>query len=120
MFSRVRIPKEILSNNGVQFRALFWNQMYKFLGVKHIFTSVYDPMTSGKIERMHSTMESCLRKLCENKLRTWNRLIPRVMFTLKGMPSDSTGFCPFKLYYTVIRLVALNSRQCDLGSFREH
>ena len=99
IFSRVGIPKEILSDNGVQFKAQLMQQMHKMLGVKPIFTTVYHPQTSGKIERMHSTMKACLRKLCEDKPKTWNRYIPCVMFALREMPSDYTGFSPFELLY---------------------
>ena len=99
IFSRVGIPGEILSDNGIQFRSNLLKQINTLLGVKPIFTTVYHPETSGRIERMHSTMKSCLRKLCEDKPRSWNSYVPCIMFALREMPNDTTGFSPFELLY---------------------
>ena len=99
IFSRVGIPKEILSDNGAQFKSSLMQELHSLLGVKPIFASVYHPQTCGRVERMHSTMKTCLRKLCAEKPRDWNRYIPSVMFAMREIPSERTGFSPFELLY---------------------
>lgn len=69
IFARVRIPKEMLSDNEVQFKSALMQHLHKLLGVKPLFSSIYRPMTCGKVERMHATLKGRLRKLCEDKPR---------------------------------------------------
>ena len=99
IFTRVGIPREVQSDNGKQFKCLLMQRLHSLLGVKPIFSSVYHPQTNGRVERMHSTMKTCLRKLCSEKPRTWDRYLSSVMFAIREAPCDSTGFSPFELLY---------------------
>jgi len=99
IFARVGIPKEILSDNGTQFKSALMDQLHKLLGIKPNFSTVYHPQCCGRVERLHSTLKSCLRKLCQDRPKDWNRYISPVMFALREMPSDRSGFSPFELLY---------------------
>ena len=99
VFARVGIPKEILSDNGKQFRSLLMERVHRLLGVKPLFSSMYHPQTNGRVERMHSTMKTCLKKMCAEKPRSWDRFVSSVMFAIREAPCDSTGFSPFELLY---------------------
>jgi transposase InsO family protein len=41
------IPKTIVSNQGTQFVARFWEQLHESLGIKLIRSSSYHPQTEG-------------------------------------------------------------------------
>lgn len=99
IFSRVGIPREILSDNGAQFTSQLMGEVHKLLGVKPLFSSVYHPMGNGRIERLHSTLKSCLKKLCSTKPRDWHRYLIPTLFALREIPSDRSGFSPFELLY---------------------
>ena len=99
IFSRVGIPKEILSDRGTQFTSQLMAELHKLLGVKPLFTTPYHPSGNGRIERFHSTLKSCLRKLCEDKPREWHRYLVPTLFALREIPSDRTGFSAFELLY---------------------
>ena len=99
IFSRVGIPREILSDNGRQFTSQLMGELHKLLGVKPLFASPYHPMGNGRIERLHSTLKACLRKLCAEKPRDWHRYLIPTLFSIREMPSDRTGFSPFELLY---------------------
>ena len=67
IFSRVGIPKEILSDRGTQFTSELMKELHRLLGVKPLFTTPYHPMGNGRCERLQSTFKSCLKKLCIDK-----------------------------------------------------
>ena len=50
LFSRVGIPKEIISNQGTNFMSALLGEMYDFLYVKRIRTSPYHPQMDGLTE----------------------------------------------------------------------
>ena len=99
IFSRVGIPREILSDRGTQFTSQLMGELHRLLGVKPLFTSSYHPMSNGRVERLHSTLLACLKKLCADKPKQWHRLLAPTLFAIREMPSDRTGFSAFELLY---------------------
>ena len=99
IFSRVGIPKVIVSDRGPQFISDLMGKVYEMVGVKPIFTSPYHPMANGKIERQHSILKSILKKLCYLQPKEWDRYLPCALFAMREIPTDSKGFSPFELLY---------------------
>ncbi|XP_068250341.1 uncharacterized protein [Palaemon carinicauda] len=99
IFSRVGVPKEILSDRGPQFRSELMLQVHKLLGVKPLFSTPYHPTANGRIERQHQILNSILKKICELKHNQWHRFIPAALFAMREIPSDTTGFSPFEILY---------------------
>ena len=98
-FSRIGIPKEILSDRGKQFMSELMEQVYKMIGVKPNFTNPYHPAGNGRCEYQHAVLKSILKKLCRLQPREWHRLIPCALFAMREIPSDSLCFSPFELIY---------------------
>ena len=99
IFSRVGIPREILSDQGPQFTSKLMGELHRLLGVKPLFSSTYHPMGNARVERLHSTLVSCLRKLCIDRPKLWHRFLVPTLFALREIPSDRTGFSAFELLY---------------------
>ncbi|XP_037804439.1 uncharacterized protein LOC119598726 [Penaeus monodon] len=99
IFSRVGIPREILSDRGTQFTSQLMGELYKLLGIKPLFTTPYHPSGNGRVERFHSTLKASLRKLCVDKPKDWHRYLIPTLFALREIPSDRTGFFAFELLY---------------------
>ncbi|XP_042229996.1 uncharacterized protein LOC121871652, partial [Homarus americanus] len=99
IFSRVGIPREILSDRGTQFTSQLMAELHKLLGVKPLFTTPFHPSGNGRIERMHGPLKASLRKLCADKPREWHRYLVPTLFALREIPSDRTGFSAFELLY---------------------
>ena len=95
MFSRVGIPLEILSDRGTQFTSQMMTELHRLLGAKPLFTTPYHTSGNGRVERFHSTLKVSLRKLCSE----WHCYLPAVLFALREMSSDRTGFSAFELLY---------------------
>ena len=99
VFSRVGIPRDILSDRGPQFTSQLMGELHRLLGVKPLFSSPYHPMGNARVERLHSTLVTILRELCSDKPKQWHRFIVPTLFALREVPSDRTGFSSFELLY---------------------
>ena len=97
--SRVGIPDAILTDQGTCFMSQILTQLYKWLNVTRIKTSVYHPQTDGLVERFNQTLKRMLKKLPDADGKDWDRLVPYVMFAIREVPQASTGFSPFELLY---------------------
>lgn len=51
------LPKVIVSNLDKIFTSLFWQELFKSLGVKLSFSSAYHPQSDGQIERVNSALK---------------------------------------------------------------
>jgi hypothetical protein len=54
------VPKTIISNQGAQFIARFWEQLQLSLDTKLIRSSAYHPQTDGQTERVNQILEDML------------------------------------------------------------
>ena len=99
IFSRVGIPREILSDQGTQFTSQLMGELHKLLGVKPSFTTPFHPSANGRVERLHGPLKAALRKLCADQPREWHRYLIPTLFALREIPSDRTGFSAFELLY---------------------
>ena len=95
LFSRVGIPKEILSDQGTNFMSQLLKELYNLLHVHPIRTSPYHPQTDGLVERFNKTLKSVLRKFVNKEGRDWDRWLPYVLFAYREVPQSTTGFSPF-------------------------
>lgn len=99
VFSRVGIPKEILTDQGTPFVSRLMKELCALLKIKPIRTSVYHPQTDGLVERFNKTLKSMLRKVISKDGKDWDLLLPYLMFAIREVPQSSTGFSPFELLY---------------------
>jgi len=99
MWSRLGIPAEILTDRGTQFTSGVMAEVERLLSIKHLFTSPYHAQCNGLVERFNGTLKAMLRKLCQEKPRTWDRYIPALLFAYREVPQESLGFSPFELLY---------------------
>jgi len=64
MFTRVGVPKEILSNQGSQFLSTVMKEMGRLLSLKQLATTLYHPICNGLIEKFNGTFKNMLRHVC--------------------------------------------------------
>jgi transposase InsO family protein len=51
MFTRVGVPKEILSDRGTQFTSAVMNEVSRLLSFKQLFTTPYHAQANGLVEK---------------------------------------------------------------------
>ena len=99
LFSRVGVPKEILTDQGSNFTSQLLTEIYRMLHVHPIRTTPYHPQTDGLVERFNQTLKAMLRKTSLSEGKDWDKLIPYLLFAYREVPQASTGFSPFELLY---------------------
>ena len=99
LFSRVGIPREILSDQGTSFMSQLLRELHNLLNIHPIHTSPYHPQMDGFVECFNKTLKELLRKLVSKESRDWDRLLPYVLFAYWEAPQSTTGFSPFELLY---------------------
>uniref|UniRef100_A0A669D934 Gypsy retrotransposon integrase-like protein 1 n=1 Tax=Oreochromis niloticus TaxID=8128 RepID=A0A669D934_ORENI len=99
LFSRVGIPKEIITDQGTNFTSKMLKEVYRLLGIQGVKTSPYHPQTDGLVERFNKTLKSMLRKFVNETGSDWYQWLPFLLFAYLEVPQSSTGFSPFQLLY---------------------
>ena len=61
LFSRYKVPREILSDQGPNFMAEILKEVYVAIRIKPIRTSPYDPQTDGLVQKYNQTLKATLR-----------------------------------------------------------
>lgn len=99
MFSRVGIPREILSDRGSNFTSGLMKEISRLLSIKQMHTTPYHPMANGLVERFNGTLKSMLRRMCEERPVDWDRYLPALLFAYREVPQESLGFSPFEMIF---------------------
>ncbi|XP_072022821.1 uncharacterized protein [Amphiura filiformis] len=99
IYSRVGIPREILTDNGSQFISDVMKEVSRLLSIKHLTSSPYHPICNGLVERFNGTLKLMLRKMCEERPTDWDRYLNALLFAYRETPQSSIGFSPFELLY---------------------
>jgi RNase H-like domain found in reverse transcriptase/Reverse transcriptase (RNA-dependent DNA polymerase)/Integrase zinc binding domain/Integrase core domain len=98
-FTRVGIPKEILSDQGSQFVSDVMKEVSRLLSIKQLVTTPYHPMCNGLVERYNGTIKTMLKRVCHEKPKEWDRYLPSVLFAYREIRQESLGYSPFELLY---------------------
>ena len=90
-------PSYLLSDNGAQFTAKFFQHVCNILGIRNLYTTTYHPQTNGQVERFNRTILAALRKCVKEERKTWDLFSHAVTFAYNTQTHASTGYPPFEL-----------------------
>ena len=99
IFTRVGIPKEVLSDMGTQFTSNLMKEVGRLLSIKQLNTTPYHPACNGLVEKFNGTLKSMIRKMCTERPKDWDRYMSALLFAYREVPQESLGFSPFELLY---------------------
>ncbi|XP_071485282.1 uncharacterized protein [Diadema antillarum] len=99
IYSRVGIPREVLTDRGSQFTSEMMKEISRLLSIRQFTTTPYHPACNGLVERFNGTLKSMLRKMCEERPKDWDRYLNPLLFAYREAVQESTGFSPFELLY---------------------
>lgn len=99
MYSRLGIPKQVLTDRGSQFMSGVMKEVSRLLSIKSLATTPYHAMCNGLVERYNGVLKSGLKKMCEERPRDWDRYISPLLFAYRETPQSSTTFSPFELLF---------------------
>ena len=89
--------KALISDNGKQFAAKFFQAVCSLLGISNIFTSTYHPQTNGRVERYNRTILAMLRNCVNEHQNDWDRYATALTYSSKCHVHRSTNMTPFNL-----------------------
>jgi len=61
IFSREGLPKEIVTDNGVQFVSHEFENYLKSKGIRHLKSAIYNPKSNGSVERFNKNIKTILQ-----------------------------------------------------------
>ena len=99
IFSRLGLPKQILSDNGQQLVSKAMSEVMKMMGIDRRLATTYHAQSNGMVERFNGTINNMLHKLTTDKPHTWDKLIPAVLFAFREISNTTTGCPPFTIMY---------------------
>ena len=66
-FSTHGLPVIIVTDNGLSFTSKEFKLFNKKIGIKHIFTGSYHPLSNGTSERSVKTFKNAMKKIIKGK-----------------------------------------------------
>nr|XP_037270745.1 uncharacterized protein LOC119162962 [Rhipicephalus microplus] len=99
IFSRVGLPKEIVTDQGRSFTAELMVEVGHVLAIKFFQTTPYHAMANGLIEKFNGTLKMMLKRISQEKPRSRDRYLAPLLFAHRKVPQASLGFSPFQLIY---------------------
>ena len=99
VFARVRLPEEIVHDQGSNFMSKTMKSICGKLNITQIISTVYHHQTGGMTERFHRTLNNMLRSLTDTEFKKWDEYIPHFLFAYREVPHQATGFSPFERLY---------------------
>ena len=96
IFSRVGVPKIVLSDNGPQFVSGLMKEVSRLMGVEWTNSSPYHPQANGLVERFNGTLKKMLVSLSAERPKDWDRYLEPLLFAYREVPQESTSFSPFE------------------------
>jgi transposase InsO family protein len=100
---RFGVPNSIITDNGTQFTGKKFLDFCEDHHIRVDWAAVAHPMTNGQVERANGTILQGPKPRIYNDLnkfgKRWIEELPSVVWSLRMMPSQATGFSPFFLVY---------------------
>lgn len=95
------VPKMLLSDNGPQFSARFFQSICVLIGVTNVFTSGYHPKTNGQSERYNRTIVAMLRNYDNEHQSDWDTYAGALTYAYNCHVHRSTRTTPFDFVLTI-------------------
>ena len=90
-------PEAVISDNGKQIAAKFFQAVCGLLGFSNVFTSTNHPQTNGQVERYNRTILAMLRNYVNEQQWDWDEYASALTYAYKNHVHQSTGTTPFDL-----------------------
>ena len=114
IITRHGVPKEIISDNGLEFSNNLMKEFCDKHGIQQRFASPYHPQTNGLVERVNRTLADTITKISRETNKHWDNCISEALFAIRTNYQSTTQQTPFYLTYgREARLLLDNTFQID-------
>ena len=77
---RYGLPRKLVTDRGTPFLSVETESFLKENNIEHGRTTSYHPQTNGQVERYNKSLKAMLEKLCRDKKKEWDVLVPLAVF----------------------------------------
>lgn len=88
------VPKQIISDNGVQFKSREYRQLLSNYQVKPSYTAYYHPQ-ANPTERVNRVLKTMLIAYVSENHREWDKYLPKVSCAMRSAQHETTGLSPY-------------------------
>ena len=67
IFSRVDVPREMLSDMGAQFTSVLKSELSRLLSMRNLTTMTYRPKCNDLVEKFNGTLKQMFKKMCSEE-----------------------------------------------------
>lgn len=95
VFSKHRVPQDIISDQGKHFVSNFWSSLCDHLRIKSNLSTAYHPETDRWFEWVNQILEQYLQFYVNYEQDNWTSLLPLAKFAYNNTSHSATGVSPF-------------------------
>ena len=100
MFSRIGLPKVLVSDNATNLVSGLNKELYKRIGVKMRNSTPLHPEGNSLVERWNQSLKKMLHHVVtSDRPRDWHLSLPFLLWAYRELPNETTGLSPFQLVY---------------------
>lgn len=93
------VPEILLTDRGTNFTSALMKEICELLGMKHIFTSAYNPAANGRLERAHQSFAAVISCYVNQDHGDWDSHLQFALFAYRNAKHRMTQFSPALLVY---------------------
>lgn len=87
-------PQILISDNGASFTSRVFKTLLDEFQITHFLITRYHSQ-ANPVERVHRTINACIRTYARNDQREWDTKIKEIQFVLNNTVHSGTGFTPY-------------------------
>jgi len=100
IFTRIGIPRILVSDNGTNMVAGLTQELYARLGIELRRSTALHPEGNSLVERFNGSLKKMLRHIVtSDNPREWDRKLPYLLWAYRELPNATTGLSPYQLVY---------------------
>ena len=96
---KCRTSKSVLTGIGTHFTASMMTELLKRIGVTHLYSTPYHPMTNEQMERYNATLDAKIAALSNDKRTNWDEKLPFVTFNYITSIHTTNGQILFEMIF---------------------
>ncbi|KAM9305565.1 katanin-interacting protein [Gastrophryne carolinensis] len=114
------IPKDVVSDQGVQFVSQFWRVFCARLVFFVSLSSAFHPQSSGQTERNNQSLEQYLHCFVSDIQSEWLQFLPFAEFAFNNAIHTSTGVSPFRYVFgRDLKFTSLSDSPSNVHSLKD-
>lgn len=88
------VPKQIITDNGPEFKSRKFKALENKYGFEHVFTPRYHPQ-ANPTERVNRVSGTAISAYVDDKHKKWDEKLPQIGYALRTCVHESTKYTPY-------------------------